>query len=362
MLLYRLRAVSTVHASTNARSNALPHGIANSVKRPALAVLGALTILTMVCGSSPVPAGTVMAPQSHLGRGINLGNKLEAPSEGEWGAPVEAWMLTTIRQGGFATVRIPTRWSAHAAASPPYAIDPAFLDRVTWVIDRALSAGLRVVLNIHHYGEIFDDPHEQRDRFLALWQQIAMQFRDYPESVVFEVLNEPNTNLTPELWNDFLADAVAVIRQSNPNRYVMLGTAEWGGIGAMNHLRLPDDDRVIFTFHYYQPFEFTHQGAEWVSGSDAWVGTTWGAGRDSAAVRTDFDAVAAWASERNVPVFMGEFGAYSRAAMNDRIAWTAFVRSEAERRGFSWAYWEFDAGFGAYTDGRWNALHEALIP
>jgi endoglucanase len=48
--------------------------------------------------------------------------------------------------------------------------------------------------------------------------------------------------------------------------------------------------------------------------------------------------------------------------MDDRVAWTAFVRQEAERRGFSWAYWEFDAGFGAFRDGRWNELYDVLTP
>jgi endoglucanase len=321
-----------------------------------------LTIAAPGCGPDSGSPGDTDQPASLLGRGINLGNKLEAPSEGEWGAPVEAWMLTTIKEGGFATVRVPTRWSAHAAATAPYTIEPAFLDRVTWVVDQALSAGLKVVLNVHHYEEIFSDPDGERERLLALWQQIAAHFNDYSDSLVFEVLNEPNTNLTPELWNQYLRDALAVIRQGNPSRYVMIGTAEWGGIGAMNRLELPADDHLIFTFHYYEPFHFTHQGAEWVSGSDAWLGTRWGSNEDRAAVRMGFDAVAAWASARGVPVFMGEFGAYSRAELADRVAWTAFVAREAERRGFSWAYWEFDAGFGAHTGGRWNELHGALIP
>jgi endoglucanase len=302
------------------------------------------------------------APTFQLGRGINLGNKLEAPSEGEWGPPVEAWMFETIGEGGFATVRVPTRWSAHAGSSPPYAIDTAFLNRVTSVVDQALSAGLLVVLNIHHYEEVFEDPRGQRERLLALWRQITTHFQRYPDSLVFEILNEPHGSLTAELWNEFLRDALAAIRETDPDRWVVVGTAEWGGIAAMERLRLPDDDRLIFTFHYYSPFEFTHQGAEWVAGSSAWLGTRWGTRQDSAAVRRDFDSVAAWAARQDVPVFMGEFGAYARAVMDDRVAWTAFVAREAERRGFAWAYWEFDAGFGAYANGRWNELHAALIP
>jgi endoglucanase len=325
-------------------------------------VLGALAVAGVVCSGDAGLGPDIVAPASQLGRGINLGNKLEAPKEGDWGNPVQTWMMTTIRRGGFATVRMPVRWSAHADTLPPYTIDAAFLNRVTWVVDQALSAGLMAVLDVHHYEEIFQDPQGQRDRFLAMWQQIATHFAGYSDSLLFEVLNEPHDSLTPELWNQLLGDALAVIRQSDPTRYVVIGTGEWGGIGAMGRLQLPDDHRLIFTFHYYNPFHFTHQGAEWVQGADAWLGTTWGTSQEKAAVRADFDTVAAWAVRHQVPVFMGEFGAYSRAAMAGRVAWTAFVAREAEKRGFSWAYWEFDSGFGAYTGGRWNELHHALIP
>ena len=328
--------------------------------RLAVPMLLAALVATTGCGSDTGLPPVVVAPTSDLGRGINLGNKLEAPTEGEWGTPVEAWMLTTIAEGGFATVRIPTRWSAHADALPPYTIDAVFLDRVTWVVDAALAAGLTVILNVHHYQEIFSDPDGQQERFLALWRQIAAHFRDYPDALIFEALNEPNTALTSERWNVLFPLALQVIRETNPTRRVVVGTAEWGGIGAMERLQLPDDDRLIFTFHYYEPFAFTHQGAEWVDGADEWLGTTWSAERDGGAVRQDFNAVARWAVEHDVTVLMGEFGAYSRAPQASRVAWTTFVRREAERRGFSWTYWEFDAGFGAYANGQWNVLHDAL--
>ena len=72
-----------------------------------------------------------------LGRGINLGNALEAPIEGAWGVTLRPEYFQIIKDAGFNAVRIPIRWSAHAETSPLYAIDAAFFDRVDWAIDQA---------------------------------------------------------------------------------------------------------------------------------------------------------------------------------------------------------------------------------
>ncbi len=130
---------------------------------------------------------------------------------------------------------------------------------------------------------------------------------------------------------------------------------------------MPEDDRnLIVTVHYYSPHHFTHQGASWSEGSEAWTGTTWsGTTEEMRDVRHDFDLVADWAATNARPVFVGEFGAYSRADMNSRAWWTAFVARQAEDRGMSWAYWEFCAGFGVYDPERraWRPmLLNALVP
>lgn len=123
-------------------------------------------------------------------------------------------------------------------------------------------------------------------------------------------------------------------------------------------------DRV--TVHYYEPFQFTHQGADWVTNSEPWLGTAWsGTPAEQEALQGDLDRAAAWAEAHNRPVFLGEFGAYSTADMDSRARWTAFVARQSEARGMSWAYWEFCAGFGVYDRAKraWNVpLLEALIP
>lgn len=301
------------------------------------------------------------------GRGVNLGNALDAPEEGAWGVKLEDRYFDVIRQAGFDSVRIPTRWSAHAAQSAPYRIEGEFMDRVKWAVDNALRCRLFVVLNMHHYDEIFARPDEHRERFLALWEQIAERFRDYPPALSFELLNEPHDKLSAEKWNGLLSEAVAVIRRTNPSRKIVVGPAGWNAVSELKALRLPDDRNLVVTFHYYSPMRFTHQGAGWVGRqSQEWLGTTWtGTPAEEAAVRRDLDTAVRWAVEHRRPIYLGEFGAYSRADMPSRARWTQFVADEAIRRKIGFAYWEFCSGFGVYDPGseQWHEpLKGALLP
>lgn len=321
---------------------------------------------------SPVPPAT---PESNdpfeqnrlLGRGVNLGNALEAPQEGAWGVVLEEEYFDLIAEAGFDSVRIPIRWSAHADDIAPYTIDPAFFERTDWAVEQALSRGLLVVINIHHYEEIMRDPEEHTERLLALWSQISERYQDYPNDLLFEILNEPSGSMRAAEWNPILVDALAVIRETNPERNVVIGAPSWNKINTLSQLELPEDDRhIIATFHYYDPFHFTHQGAEWVADSDAWLGMTWeGDVMQQRAIETAFNRAVRWGQENYRPLYLGEFGAYSKADMQSRALWTAYVARQAEERGISWAYWEFCSGFGVYDKGRgrWNDdLLEALIP
>ncbi|MCB0281647.1 MAG: glycoside hydrolase family 5 protein [Calditrichaeota bacterium] len=302
-----------------------------------------------------------------LQRSINLGNALEAPGLGEWGVVLKEEYFKIISDAGFSAVRIPCRWSAYTTSSAPFKIRSDFMNLVKWSLDQCQKYDLAVVINVHHFEEIFSTPAQQKEKFLAIWKQIATEFKNRPTSVFYEILNEPHDNLTAELWNEYLQDAIEVVRAIDTTHTLIIGTAEWGGISAMQKLEIPEtEDNVIFTFHYYNPFQFTHQGAEWVDGADEWLGTQWvGSTSEINAVRSEFNNVKAWAEQRNLPVYVGEFGAYNKADINSRARWTNFIVSEAEADGFSWAYWEFIAGFGAYngTENNWNEpLLNALIP
>jgi endoglucanase len=305
------------------------------------------------CAFSAAPADEKPdAAQSNrqLGRGINFGNALEAPREGEWGLTLEEDFFERVKKAGFQSVRLPVRWSAHAGDQAPYTIDDAFFKRVDWAVEQALKRDLVAVLNVHHFDELDRDPDRYEPKLLALWKQIAQRYRTQPDRLYFELYNEPHDKLTDERWNKMVPKLLDVVRASNPERIVVVGPGQWNNLNNLAALSLPEKDRrLIGTFHYYNPFPFTHQAAEWVPDSKKWKGTKWtGTEKETEALRKDFEKAAAWSKKTDRPLFLGEFGAYSAADMESRALWTRAVAREAEKHGFSWAYWEFAAGFGAY--------------
>jgi endoglucanase len=300
-----------------------------------------------------------------LGRGINLGDALDAPTEGAWGVTLKAEYFSAIKDAGFNSVRIPIRWSAHAQLEPPYTIDPAFFDRVDWAIDQTLSRNMAAVINVHHYLEMDEDPLRHTARLIALWKQIAARYQSRPATLFFELFNEPSDQLTDERWEEVFPPLLQAIRESNPNRMVIIGPANLNSLDHLPLLKLPQNDhRLIATFHYYQPFHFTHQGADWVPNSEPWLGTKWGTDQERNDLRADFEKAASWARLNQRPIYLGEFGANGKADMDSRALWTGAVAREAKKWGFSWSYWEFCAKFGAYdpTAGAWREpLLKALL-
>ena len=303
--------------------------------------------------SEPAPEkqwATATEMNQRLGRGINIGNTFEADQS--WQSPFDADDFRKIAELGFTHVRVPIKWERddRSMSASPYTIYPEFMNTIKSVVDAALKNKLHIIINMHHHNELMVDPQGQKARFLSQWKQISEYFKDYPDSLVFEILNEPHDKLTAGLWNDYYRDALRVIRETNPQRCVLLGVAEWGGTSALKSLTIvPNDNHLILTIHYYNPFQFTHQGAEWVEGSDAWLGTKWNDTQaERQAVIDEFQAAVALSKSKNIPIHIGEFGAYSKADMDSRVKWTRFLSRWFEQQGFSWAYWEWNSGFGIY--------------
>jgi endoglucanase len=328
-----------------------------------LAAAAAFVVLAL--GAAASEEGAAGRANRALGRGINLGNALDAPLDAAWALRLRGDYFDAIKQAGFDSVRLPVAFYLHTAAEAPYTIEPGFMARVDWAINQALSRGLVVVLDNHHDVGMEKRPDDSLPRLVAVWAQLAEHFHDYPEALYFELLNEPSDALTDGEWAKDAPAVLSAVRKVDPKRTVVIGPAYWNSLDHLGALALPEDDRnIIVTFHYYVPLRFTHQGAGWMPGADKWKGTTWtGDAAEQATLDHDFDKAAAWATANRRPLYLGEFGAFQAADMESRARWTRAVADAARRRGMSFAYWEFGSSFGAYdpTKLQWRApLLEAL--
>ncbi|MCU0772513.1 MAG: glycoside hydrolase family 5 protein [Verrucomicrobia bacterium] len=328
-------------------------------------LLPALCLL-LVCGQAPAPG----APDAHeqarqLGRGLNV-----LGDDPIWINPAKGRFkdvhFQQIREAGFNHLRVNLAPFRQMNPTNHWTLEPRWLDTLDWVLKQAQEQRLLVILDLHEFLALGRDPAAHREPFLAFWRQAARHCRAAPETVLFEILNEPSEKLTPALWNDYLREALAVIRDSNPHRNVIIGPGEWNAINSLPSLSLPPDDpHLIVTIHYYQPFAFTHQGASWVNLTDK-VGVEWtGTAEERKAIGDDFARAAAWARQHQRPLYLGEFGAYDKAPMDSRIRYLEAVARAAEAQGWSWSYWRFGRDFVVYDTRRqaWvEPILRALIP
>src|ERR1700761_8867607 len=123
-------------------------------------------VLAPIHATTELPEDAVGAssePVPGFMRGINLGNGLDAPNEGEWGVVLKPEHFSMAKAAGLDHVRLPVRFSVHAAKDAPYAIDEALLKRVDWAVEQAHANGLSVIIDLHHYEELMKDPKANAD-------------------------------------------------------------------------------------------------------------------------------------------------------------------------------------------------------
>lgn len=328
--------------------------------------LSGIVALLGACAPATPAAPAAPAPRAPLpfSRCINLGNALEAPREGDWGYAVRDADLDRIRAAGFDGVRTPVRWDAHMGEGPGFTVDPAFFARVDHVVDAALARGLAVVLDVHHFEPMWDNPKGEIPRFAALWRQIAARYADRPASLVFEVLNEPHGEAMPARVVEAL-DAVALreIRRADPRRLVIVGPPQWNNISGLDGWTPPDDPRVAVTVHFYEPHDFTHAGAPWLTDPPHYD-RRWGRSDDIATVRNKAARVAAFGRDHRVAMLLGEFGVNGAVPLDQRALWTRTVRRAFEHERVAWCAWDYAGAFPAFdrTHERWIApVKDALL-
>lgn len=303
-----------------------------------------------------------------LGRGWNLANTFDAcekqstekaglEAETMWANPkTTKELIEFIKECGFDSIRIPVTWAQHLGDAPDYLIDEAWLDRVNKVVDWALNAGLKVIINTHHddaFWLITDIEHKESSKEILtkIWSQLCVRFASYDENLIFETMNEPRVFGAEDEWignpetrevvNYLNSAALETIRRSggnNANRFVMIPTYACSGLEEnVRALALPDDDRVIVSVHYY--FGTAHQ-SEFADNEKKWNIL------DKASLYKTFRTIHDCFIAKGYGVCKSEFGWTDRVNLDNLASNAGFYVKLCEKFGFSCLVWDNGSSFG----------------
>jgi endoglucanase len=314
-----------------------------------------------------------------LSRGVNLNGWFMPGPDGSYpglGHVITREDLHLIRSLGFRHVRLAIDpaplWDAEARQLRPGPL--ATLEEALLALG---EEGLAVVVDIHPSElvkpALIETP-EAADRYVAFWAALAARLASSdPGRTFFEVLNEPVLH-DPDRWREIQGRVLAEMRRVTPRHTLIACGDRWSGIDRLTALRPYDDPNIVYTFHTYDPFPFTHQGATWSSlelrplrdlpypsspegvaeavkaltdeGARGWAvqygKERWGAAKiEEGVVRA-----ASWGREHGVRVYCSEFGVMRHVKPEHRHAWLKDMVGILEKHGIGWAIWEYAGGFG----------------
>lgn len=272
-----------------------------------------------------------------------------------------------LRAMGMNLVRFYLHWQTFESdARPGEYLD----DGWTWLdrnIDWARRHGVYLILNFHAppggyqstgKGDALWAVRANQLRLAALWRAIAQRYANEPVVAGYDLVNEPVVPRHRSQWQVLAQELARAIRTVDGRHPVIVErvnavAGDWSNDSQMNFVKV-DDPNVIYTFHCYDPFEYTHQFASWTHLRQREGGPYPQRGRDKAFMKSRLDGYIAWAQRNGAALFLGEFGVIRACYENDRggLVWMADMVDLLTEAGIPWTChaWHEDA-FGLYLGG-----------
>lgn len=348
--------------------------------------------------SSGTVSNVARARAEHLRHGINLS---------EWFAQVydprgytkehfQAWTtaqdIALIKALGFDHVRLSINPQPMFGPRQADEIPAEYLSQLDAAVKMILDANLAVMIDIHPDSDFkvkLATEGEFTEQFADFWRGLAHHYANLdPNLVFFEILNEPEAR-DAYRWYGVESRVAVAIREAAPDHTIIAAGARWSDDDDLLSIEPLHDSNVIYTFYFYDPHVFTHQGATW--GENYWhfvkalpypstpenvqasiaaipepakrlVAARYGMDRWNAArMDEEFDQVSAWATRWNVPVICNEFGVFRKEARpEDRAACISDVRKSLEKHGIGWTMWDYSGGFGVVTKPNGQAIVDEM--
>jgi hypothetical protein len=286
--------------------------------------------------------------------------------------------LALIKTAGFDHVRLSVEPAPLIDNKSPDGLSLAYLEQLDRAIREIHAHGLAVIVDVHPTSEFkraLSTSDSAVEAFVRFWAALARHLSRYDERRLFlEILNEPEFE-DGYRWMGVQGRVLAAVREAAPRHTIIATAHRWSAVEQLELLVPVADPNVIYAFHFYEPHNFTHQGATW--GADYWPhlhgvpypsspasvadllpGITdetarrnlafYGEERwDAARIEREVERAFLWARKHRVSVICDEFGVYRKfAPPASRAAWLRDVRRALERRRIGWTMWDYAGGFG----------------
>jgi len=332
-----------------------------------------------------------------LEHGINLGGWLsQCCHEVEhYETFIKEEDIKQIAQWGMDHVRVPVDYEVlETEQGKPIEKGYGYIRQV---LDWCVKYELNAIIDLHKaYGYDFNDAGDGeknnlfasealQDRFVQLWVRIVSEFASY-DNVAFELLNEVVEKENADAWNALIKKTVTAIRDIAKEAPIIYGGIQWNSVKTLKLLEIPEDENIIFTFHFYEPLLFTHQKAYWVPNMDpkedifypetmeyfcekskilGYQGEvvtkaeakTMGVEFVREMIQEAIDA----AKKAGVGLYCGEFGVIDQAPLADTMRWFQDVHEVFEENqigGAVWSYKKMDFGL---IDEHYDLIRDKLI-
>ena len=315
------------------------------------------------------------AAQTPFSRGVNLTGWFQTSSTNQIQfSKYTKQDFQNIKSLGCDVIRLPINLFYLTSGAPNYTVDPLFYDFLDQAVTWAEDLHLYLILDNHTADDLGSKNPNLQAALTTVWTQMATHYKDRSTYILYEIMNEPN-GISTANWGAIQQAAITAIRTVDTRHTIVVGPSNWNSYNDLASMPVYSDANLIYTFHFYDPFVFTHQGATWPNPSmaslanvpfpynsstpavPADLANTWIAGALAnyandgtvAKMKSLIDIAVAFKTAHNVNLYCGEFGVYiPNSPDNDRTYWYGQVRTYLESKGIAWTTWDYQGGFGLF--------------
>jgi len=277
-----------------------------------------------------------------------------------------------LKRMGFKSIRLPVAFEYY---ENEHMADEQIFTHIDSIVKQCGLYGCKLIID-YHYGD-FNEKNfpEETKKVINTWIKLTKRYKRVGgDELLFEIYNEP-PHMDPQIWKDAAYNIVTAIRKLDADRTLIVGASNYNSIYELSRFVRLADENIIYTFHFYEPFLFTHQGAEWAGDQESTVGVPFPYNAEKfpiinpkakntdgeknyneypidgneQSVRDKLQIAKSWADKYDVPLICGEYGVYNKYADPDsRCRYISTVRQALKTLNIPGLLWDYNGNFSIF--------------